>query len=115
MDLNCAVILISQLRNEYGQADKSDIRRPSLSRLYGSGAKIKHASIVIYADRKWEETLDDVQKEAVLWVLKNRDGRTGPIPATFNVKKLRFDQKPELQAAARSPVKAWQESDGDRE
>jgi len=77
MDLNCAVILISQLRNEYGQADKSDIRRPSLSRLYGSGAKIKHASIVIYADRKWEETLDDVQKEAVLWVLKNRMGAPG--------------------------------------
>jgi len=117
MELNCAVILISQLRKEYGhtQNDKPDTRPPSLSRLYGSGAKIKHASIVIYADRKWEETLDDVRKEAVLWVLKNRDGRTGPIPATFNVKKLRFDQKPELQAAARSPVKAWQESDGDRE
>lgn len=117
MELNCAVILISQLRKEYGhtQNDKPDTRPPSLSRLYGSGAKIKHASIVIYADRKWEETLDDVQKEAVLWVLKNRDGRTGPIPATFNVKKLRFDQKPDLQATAQRAARDWQESEGDRE
>lgn len=117
MELNCAVILISQLRKEYGhsQNDKPDTRPPSLSRLYGSGAKIKHASIVIYADRKWEETLDEVQKEAVLWVLKNRDGRTGPIPATFNVKKLRFDQKPDLQTAGRGAVKDWQDSEGDRE
>jgi replicative DNA helicase len=56
MELNCSVILISQLRKEYGanQNGKPDTRPPSLSRLYGSGAKIKHASIVIYADRKWE-------------------------------------------------------------
>jgi replicative DNA helicase len=95
MELSCAVLFISQLRKEYGhtQNDKPDTRPPSLSRLYGSGAKIKHASIVIYADRKWEETLDGIQKEAVLWVLKNRDGRTGAIPATFNINKLRFDQK----------------------
>jgi replicative DNA helicase len=101
MELNCAVILISQLRKEYGHSynDKPDTRPPSLSRLYGSGAKIKHASIVIYADRKWEETLDGVEKEAVLWVLKNRDGRMGPIPAKFNVNKLRFDQAPDEQRA----------------
>lgn len=92
MELNCGVILISQLRKEYGQSDKSDTRPPSLSRLYGSGAKIKHASIVIYADRKWEENLDGVQKDAVLWILKNRDGRTGPIPARFNVHSLRFEE-----------------------
>jgi replicative DNA helicase len=97
MELHCAVLLVSQLRKEYGNAQngKADTRPPSLSRLYGSGAKIKHASIVVYADRKWEENLEGVQKEAVLWVLKNRDGRTGPIPATFNIDKLRFDQAPE--------------------
>lgn len=102
MELNCAVILISQLRKEYGNAQngKTDTRPPSLSRLYGSGAKIKHASIVVYADRKWEENIDGVEKDAVLWVLKNRDGRTGPIPARFNIDKLRFDQAPETQAQA---------------
>lgn len=101
MELNCAVILISQLRKEYGatQNGKPDTRPPSLSRLYGSGAKIKHASIVIYADRKWEDNLEGVQKDAVLWVLKNRDGRTGPIPATFNIRKLRFDQAQDEHAA----------------
>jgi len=77
----------------YGQSDKKkDSCPPSLSRLYGSGAKIKHASIVIYADRKWEENLGGVTKDTILWVLKNRDGRTGPIRATFNIAKLRFDQ-----------------------
>lgn len=99
MELNCAVILISQLRKEYGQSEKSDTRPPSLSRLYGSGAKIKHAGIVIYADRKWEETLEGVQKEAVLWVLKNRDGRTGPIPARFDIRSLRFEQAEEPSQA----------------
>jgi replicative DNA helicase len=115
MELNCAVILISQLRKEYGhtQNDKPDTRPPSLSRLYGSGAKIKHASIVIYADRKWEETLEDVQKEAVLWVLKNRDGRTGAIPATFNIHKLRFDQKPDAQTAVARGAGNWQEREGE--
>jgi hypothetical protein len=34
-------------------------------------------------------------KEARLFVLKSRDGRTGPIKATFNVKKLRFDDAEE--------------------
>jgi len=100
MDLNCAVLLISQLRKEYGQSDKQDSRPPSLSRLYGSGAKIKHASIVIYADRKWEDNLDGVTKDAVLWVLKNRDGRTGPIQATFNIRSLRFEQAEEAHAGA---------------
>ena len=103
MELHCAVLLISQLRKEYGNAQngKADTRPPSLSRLYGSGAKIKHASIVVYADRKWEDNLEGIQKEAVLWVLKNRDGRTGPIPATFNIEKLRFDQAPEHVEMAR--------------
>ena len=94
MELNCAVILISQLRKEFGIAHQ-DTRPPSLSRIYGTGAKIKHAGIVIFADRKWEENLDSVTKDAVLWVLKNRDGRTGPIRATFNIAKLRFDQAPD--------------------
>jgi len=113
MELNCAVILISQLRKEYGhtQNDKQDTRPPSLSRLYGSGAKIKHASIVIYADRKWEETLDGVEKEAVLWVLKNRDGRTGPIPAKFNVNKLRFDGVEENSAT----TQVWRDHTEPRE
>ncbi|SRR6266550_279457 len=92
MELNCAVILISQLRKEYGnsQEDKN-LRPPNLSRLYGSGAKIKHASLIILAERKWEERLDGEEKDATLWVLKNRDGKTGPIKATFNIMKLRFE------------------------
>ncbi len=93
MQLECAVILISQLRKEYGGNDaKRDTRPPSLQRLYGTGAKIKHASMVIYADRKWEVNFTGVEKEAQLWILKNRDGRTGRIEATFNVKRLRFEE-----------------------
>jgi len=101
MELNCVVILISQLRKEYGQSDRSDkpdTRPPSLSRLYGTGAKVKHANIVIHAERKWEENLQGMEKDATLWVLKNRDGRQGKIPARFNVHTLRFDDKPKEPA-----------------
>jgi replicative DNA helicase len=110
MELDCAVLLISQLRKEYGSAQngKADTRPPGLSRLYGSGAKIKHASIVVYADRKWEENLEGVEKDAVLWVLKNRDGRTGPIPAKFNVNKLRFEE-------AREEAGVWRDRTQPRE
>lgn len=107
MELNCAVILISQLRKEYGATQSSDTRPPSLSRVYGTGAKIKHAGIVIFADRKWEENLEGVTIKTVLWLLKNRDGRTGPIHATFNIAELRFEQAPdaEKESSAEEPCR----------
>jgi replicative DNA helicase len=92
MELRCAVILISQLRKPLSGEDAA---RPTLQRVYGSGAKTKHASIVILADRQYVRELQGEETEAQLFVLKNRDGRTGRVKAAFNVRKLRFENAPD--------------------
>jgi replicative DNA helicase len=84
----CVVVLISQLRKTLSGEEAA---KPTLQRLYGSGAKQKHASFIILVDRPYVRELEGHEKEAQLWLLKSRDGRTGKIKATFNVKKLRFD------------------------
>ncbi len=87
MELRCAVILISQLRKSLSGEDAA---RPTLQRVYGSGSKTKHASIVILADRKYVRELQGDETEAQIFILKNRDGRTGLVKATFDIRKLRF-------------------------
>ncbi len=92
MELRCAVILISQLRKPLSGEDAT---RPTLQRIYGSGSKTKHASVVILADRQYVRELQGDETEAQLFVLKNRDGRTGRIKATFDIRKLRFEDATE--------------------
>jgi len=50
MEFHCVVILISQLRKSLSG---EDVAKPSLQRLYGSGAKMKHASYIVLADRPY--------------------------------------------------------------
>ncbi len=88
VELKCVVILISQLRKTLSGEEAA---KPTLQRLYGSGAKQKHASFIILVDRPYVRELEGDEKEAQLWLLKSRDGRTGKIKTMFNVKKLRFD------------------------
>jgi replicative DNA helicase len=88
VELKCVVILISQLRKTLTGEDAA---KPTLQRLYGSGAKQKHASYIILVDRPYVRNLEGDEKEARLWLLKSRDGRTGKINVKFNVKTLRFD------------------------
>jgi replicative DNA helicase len=88
MELHCTVILISQLRKALSG---EDMARPTLQRIYGSGAKTKHASIVILADRQYVRELQGDETEAQIFILKNRDGRTGRVKATFDIRKLRFN------------------------
>lgn len=97
MELNCAVMLISQLRKESGQneSDKPDTRPPSLSSLYSTGAKIKHSHIVLHIRQKWVENLVGDEKDAVIWITKNRTGPKGYLPARFNIRTLRFNSVPE--------------------
>jgi replicative DNA helicase len=108
VELKCAVILISQLRKAL---NKEDAERPSLQRLYGTGAKAKHSSFVIFADRPWVREMQGDEKEAKLFILKSRDGKTGPISAVFDIRKLRFNDAPE------SPVTAphWTERESGEE
>ncbi|MHB8499704.1 MAG: replicative DNA helicase [Candidatus Acidiferrales bacterium] len=92
IELKCAVILISQLRKTTAGEDAS---KPTLQRLYGNAAKQKFASFIILADRPYVRQLEGDEKEAELQLLKSRDGKTGRIKATFNIRSLRFEQAEE--------------------
>jgi replicative DNA helicase len=88
LELKIPVILVSQLRKSFQVEMKSG---PNLQRLYGTGAKTKHASIVVYVVRKYVQQLVGDETEARLCVLKSRDGRVADLAARFNVKKLKFE------------------------
>jgi len=94
MELACPVIVISQLRKSLQGEDR---KRPTLQRLYGSGAKAKHSSIVLYVDRPYVQELAGDETEARIVIAKNRDGKVGAIEARFNVKTLRFESLPKPQ------------------
>ena len=104
LELKCCVILISQLRKT---TQGEDAGRPTLQRLYGSAAKQKFASFIILVDRPYVRELQGDEKEAELQLLKSRDGKTGRIKATFNIKSLRFEEAREDYASTemwRSPA-----------
>jgi replicative DNA helicase len=94
MELKCPTIVISQLRKSLQGEDR---KRPTLQRLYGSGAKAKHSSIVIYVDRPFVQKLCGDETEARIVVAKNRDGKVGAIEARFNVRTLRFESMQRVQ------------------
>jgi replicative DNA helicase len=94
MELDCAVILVSQLRKPLAG---EDVKRPTLQSIYGSGAKTKHSTGVLLVDRPWVRELKGDETDAQLFVLKNRDGRLGRIPCRFDVKKLEFLDAAETQ------------------
>ncbi|MFY9585662.1 MAG: replicative DNA helicase [Candidatus Acidiferrales bacterium] len=98
MELPIPVIMISQLRKALQGEDR---KRPTLQRLYGSGAKPKHASIVIYVDREFVQDLRGDETAARILVLKSRDGRLRSLDARFNIETLRFEGVPQqVQQAA---------------
>ena len=101
IELECPALLISQLRKPMSG---EDAKRPTLQRLYGSGAKAKHASTVIYVDREFVRELKPGMDEtaARIVVVKNRDGRVGALEAKFNIKTLRFESMPIDQSSADS-------------
>ena len=81
------VILISQLRKLLTGEDR---KRPSISRLYGSGAKAKHASIILYVNRDYVQAFTGPETKAEIFILKSRDGRTGKKDCYFNIQSLTF-------------------------
>jgi replicative DNA helicase len=101
IELGCPALLISQLRKPMSG---EDAKRPTLQRLYGSGAKAKHASTVIYVDREFARELKPGMDEtaARIVVVKNRDGRVGALEAKFNIKTLRFESMQVEQSSADS-------------
>jgi replicative DNA helicase len=93
MELQIPVIIISQLRKSL---NKEDAAKPTLERLYGSGAKSKHTSIVLYVDREYVRELTGDETQGTVYVLKSRDGRLKQVPVLFNLATLRFDNAPEF-------------------
>jgi replicative DNA helicase len=87
MELRVPVILIGQMRKALQGEDR---KRPTLQRLYGTGAKSKHSSIVVYIDRPFVQELRGDETAARLIILKNRDGRLGALDVSFNISTLRF-------------------------
>lgn len=91
IEIECPVFMVSQLRKTL---DKADAKRPSLERIYGSGAKTKHASFVLFVNREYVRELTGDETEAQIFVLKSRDTRAGRLDAKFNIKSLRFENSP---------------------
>ncbi len=89
MEAKIPMLIVSQLRKSPEAKDK---RHPTLHNLYGSGAKAKHASIVIYVDRPYVQKLTGDETEATIYILKSRDGRIGKVDCTFNTKTFRFEE-----------------------
>lgn len=95
LELKIPVILISQLRKALQNEDRS---KPTISRLYGSGSKVKTASIILYVDRPFVRELEGDETEARVVVVKNRDGKVGSVPCTFNLSTLEFEEETEKQS-----------------
>ena len=102
MELGCCVILVSQLRKAL---QGEDCAHPTLQRLYGSGAKAKHASIVIFVDREYVRNLTGDETQARICVLKSRDGRVGRVDCRFNIRTLRFENGPATDGNACAEAK----------
>jgi replicative DNA helicase len=93
MQMEIPLIVISGIRKPM---DSKDAGKPMLSRIYGTGAKSKHSSFVLFVDRKYVRELKGSESDASIFILKSRDGRVGKIPAKFNLNTLRFeDAEPE--------------------
>jgi replicative DNA helicase len=94
MELQIPAFIISQLRKSLAGEDRE---HPTLQRLYGSGAKAKHASVVLYINRPYVQNLAGDETEAQIMVLKNRDGKMGTVDCIFNLKTFRLEQKHESE------------------
>jgi replicative DNA helicase len=94
LELKMPIVLISQLRKSMAKEDRA---KPTLSRLYGSGSKVKTASIILHADRPFVQDLEGDETAARIVILKNRDGKVGSIECAFNVRTLEFEDKPTFE------------------
>ncbi len=101
LELSIPVVLISQLRK---LLQGEDWKRPTLQRLYGSGAKAKHPSCIVYVDREYVRELCGDETAARVCVLKNRSGAVGAMDANFNIRTLRFESAPQPTPPSAEPV-----------
>lgn len=110
-EIQCPVLMISQLRKSL---NPDDAKKPTLERIYGSGAKSKHSSWIIFVDRQYVRELQGSETDARIAILKGRDGRVGMFPANFNLRTLRFDNAPEEPKEPRPARKQRQKETADQ-
>lgn len=98
------VFLLSQLRKVLQGESR---RRPNLDQLFGSRAKSKYATTVLYIWRKYIETFAKEDKtQAAIAVLKNRNGLLGSVPQYFDPQSLMFrDLLEDERSALAAPPK----------
>lgn len=90
-DLNCAVMVMSQLSRAPERREKS--RRPQLADLRESGAIEQDADIVIllYREEQYDREKVEARGKAEVIVAKNRNGPTGTLELTFLGEYTRFE------------------------
>jgi replicative DNA helicase len=98
VSLHVPVILISQLRKGDGESAGNLV---ILDQLYGSGAKCKHASTVIYIHRDFNKQNDAVDlQDAAIGVAKDRHGDLGWSDVWFSKRRLEFLNRDESNVPA---------------
>lgn len=91
--LEVPLLMISGIRKAGDKEGKNT--RPLLDQVYGSGAKVKHSTFVLFVDRKWVRELKGDESEANIWILKAREGRPASVKVAFNTRTLRFEDAKE--------------------
>lgn len=102
-DLGIPIILLTQLKKEFGDGPWQQLRRPSVNDLYGGSAVEQEADVVLFVHREeyllsrkepskdakdraeWEMKLDNVRGKAEILIGKRRGG------AGFGVRTVYFD------------------------
>lgn len=90
-DLNCPVIMVSQLSRE---VEKRVGHRPTLADLRESGSIEQDADVVSFLYREgYYKKLDDTNGATELIVAKNRSGPTGTVPLVWHPEFTRFSTR----------------------
>jgi replicative DNA helicase len=86
MQFHVPVLLISQLNKniKYGET-------VSINSLFGASAKPNDATVILYVERKFLDTLEkEHETDARFLILKARDGGMGVVQGKFDINTLRF-------------------------
>ena len=102
LELNCPVIVLSQLSRNIENAPGRKNNEPRLSDLRDSGEIEAHADLVMFLHRESSKTRSNAtaatlsvndETEVQLRIEKNRNGETGIIPLLFNGRRFYFREE----------------------